>query len=116
MRSRSLGFVLLLLPSLAWAAPQECGGPEAVELTPIRRTQTQLKGAPPDSRDTLLLEISVLPSGVPEEVKVVRSSGLPSWDRNWAQHVQRQWRWQPINCTRPVKTQLELIPALLRLY
>jgi hypothetical protein len=47
---------------------------------------------------------------------VVRSSGLPSWDRNWALLIQREWRWRAMNCTRAVTTQLELIPALLRRY
>jgi hypothetical protein len=103
--------LLLLAVAPASAAPQDCGGPQPVELTPIARTQVRQKGGPPESRDTLLLEISVLPSGVPGEVRVLRSSGLPSWDRSWMQLILREWRWRPMNCTRAVTGKLELVTA-----
>jgi TonB family protein len=132
---RCLGIVCLMLlplpqlaqaadppstPALQGSAPQvgvnPCGGAGSVVLRPIVATHTQ----PPYPADSQRLgeqglttmRVEIGPDGAVASDSLVTSSGSPRLDQAALDFVKDHYRWEPVDCTRPVATALRIVWAL----
>jgi TonB family protein len=89
-----------------------CGGTRPVVLRPVMATHTQ-PPYPADSQrmneqGATTLRVEVAPDGSVAGGTVVASSGSPRLDQAALDFVKARYRWEPMDCARPVATMLRI--------
>lgn len=98
------------------AGTNPCGGTQPVALRPIIATHTQPPYPAESQRlgeqGSTLLRVEVGPDGVVTGGSVITSSGYARLDEAALDFVKEKYRWEPMDCTRPVAVQMRIAWAL----